>query len=75
MANPANPGTLDISITDRIFFAVGRPRTGDTGTFEGALTDRIFFEDYVQAASVTGAAHPVILDDLFSPVFGGRVVR
>ena len=61
MANPLDPGTFDIFITDRITFATAPPASGDTGDFEKWITDRIYWEDYVEAeAAPTGRSprHP-----------------
>ena len=46
MANPADIGTFNYWITDRIFFWNYRARIGHIGDFEKWITDRIFWEDY-----------------------------
>lgn len=51
MPNPADPGTFDIWITDRIAFATAPPKSDDTGDFDTWITDRIAWEDFVAAAA------------------------
>lgn len=49
MANPANPGTFDFTITDTIDFWVLPPKSGSTGDFDRTVTDTIDFDVYVEA--------------------------
>ena len=58
MANPADTGTFDIWITNRISFKTAPPKTGSTGDFERWITDRIYWEDYVEAAAVVAVSNP-----------------
>ena len=54
MANPQDPGTFDIWITNRLSFRTVVPKSGNTGDFEKWITDRIRFSDYVEAAAAAG---------------------
>ena len=51
MPNPADPGTFEVRITNRITFSTMPPKTGNTGDMERWLWDRQMFEDYVEAAA------------------------
>lgn len=76
MANPADPGTFDYWITDRLTFVTVPPKSGNTGTFDQWITDRQTFEDYVATAAVAATGHSLVLDDNLSDrIFGGYVVR
>lgn len=48
MANPADVGTFDVWITDRLAFQTVKPKTGDTGDFDSWITDRLYWHDYVE---------------------------
>jgi len=48
MANPADQGTFDYWITDRISFIVAPPKSGNTGDFDKWITDRIQFHEYAE---------------------------
>lgn len=58
MANPADPGTFDLWITNRIGFKVTPPKSGETGDFERWVTNRIDFGVYVEAEVVVSQAYP-----------------
>lgn len=60
MANPADPGTFDLWITDRSGFDIANPKTGDTGTFDRWITDRVIFDVYVEAAAPAPAADELL---------------
>lgn len=49
-----NPGTFDLTITDRIGFTTAVPKSGGTGDFDRVITDRLFWQDYVEVEEVGG---------------------
>lgn len=55
MANPADPGTFDLWITDRITFRTLPPLSNQTGDFDLWITDRETFPDYVEATAAPAA--------------------
>lgn len=58
MANPGDPGTFDLWITNRNTFQTIPPRSGDTGDFDRWITDRIYWHDYVEVTEIRIPRHP-----------------
>lgn len=52
MAEPADTGTFEQWITNRIDFETHHPATGGDGDFEQWITDRIDFAEYVEQEEV-----------------------
>lgn len=51
MANPADVGTFDVWISDRLAFQTLKPKSGDTGDFDSWISDRLYWHDYVETAA------------------------